>query len=158
MSLLTIGIAEGKIGSQEDVLVSYALGSCVGICLYDRKEKLGGMVHILLPHELAATGGNNDYKFADKGILALYKEMIRQGADAQRIIAKIAGGAEMFANNGQRVPVGKRNIQAVKEVLRTLQIPILSEDSGKNYGRTIRFHCRDGRLEVTSMKFKRKEI
>lgn len=150
--VVTVGISDANIVKGQDVLVSYGLGSCVGVCLYDTGIHLAGMVHILLPTMNDSIHHDNIYKFADSGIHALLKRMITQGANQKRIIAKIAGGAEMFANQYQTLTIGKRNIEAVKETLHTFQIPICAEDTGSNYGRSIWFYAEDGSLKVKSVK------
>lgn len=151
-NVVTVGISDANIVKGQDVLVSYGLGSCVGVCLYDTGIHLAGMVHILLPNKKDSTNQENIYKFADSGIHALLRKMITQGANRQRIIAKIAGGAEMFANQYHTIAIGKRNVEAVKETLNTLQIPICAEDTGSDYGRSIWFYANDGSLQVKTVK------
>ena len=90
-----VGIADMKIARAEGVLITYALGSCVGICLYDPFIKLGGMVHIMLPEALAP-GNQNVYKYADTGIKETIRKMEVFGARRDRMVGKIAGGAKMF--------------------------------------------------------------
>lgn len=158
MKFVTVAIGEGKIVQGADALVSYALGSCVGICLYDQNKKIAGMVHILLPHELGSLHDQNDFKYADRGIKALVDLMVQAGADYYHLTAKIAGGAEMFVHSASKAPVGQRNVEAVKEILGQLKIPIIASDTGKNYGRTIRFYSQDGVLEIKSIKYNSKEI
>lgn len=148
---IIVGIAEGKIVFQNDILVTYALGSCVGICLYEPKVRVAGMVHILLPNQKDALQQNNPYKFADSGIVRIIESMERYGAKRIRIVAKIAGGAEMFKTAETRTGIGNRNIIAVKETLHKLRIPIIAEHVGSNYGRSIWFSCKDGSLKVKSV-------
>lgn len=147
----TVGIAEGKIGFHDDILVTYALGSCVGICLYEPQKKIAGMVHVLLPSQQLALQQNNPYKFADSGIVHLIESMERHGAKRIRIVAKIAGGAEMFKTETTKTGIGSRNILAVKETLQELRIPVIAEHTGSNYGRSIWFFCKDGSLKVKSV-------
>ena len=88
MDKITVGIAEGRIAFGGQMLVTYALGSCVGICLYDSKIKIAGLAHIVLPDENSATVKSNPYKFAKSGIPALVTEMQKHGADKKRMTAK----------------------------------------------------------------------
>lgn len=148
---ITVGIAEGKIVFGDDILVTYALGSCVGICLYEPQIRVAGMVHILLPNQKDALQQNNPYKFADSGIVRLIELMERYGAKRFRIVAKIAGGAEMFKTEETKTGIGNRNILAVKETLYKFRIPIIAEHVGSNYGRSIWFSCNDGSLKVKSV-------
>lgn len=148
---LTVGIADAKTARHNDILVTYALGSCVGVCLYDPILPLAGMVHILLPCKDDSTSKENEYKFADSGIHRLMNQMIAQGADRSRLRAKIAGGAEMFEGAVYLQAIGARNIKAVKETLQKLHIPITAEDTGSNYGRSIWFFCENGDLKIKTV-------
>ena len=149
-TVITVGIAAAGIAQSMDVLVSYALGSCVGVCLYEQQHHIGGMVHILLPYKAAFPENGNVYKFADSGITALLNGMLCKGADRRYITAKIAGGAEMFQDI-LSTSIGKHNVAAVKETLYKLHIPIAAEHTGSNYGRTIWLHCNDGSLKIKTV-------
>lgn len=154
MKQIIVGIAEGKIARKGEELIAYALGSCVGVCLYDPKKKLGGMAHIVLPHNTWGLNHMNPYKFADEGIEALKHEMIRCGAKSENLIAKIAGGAKMFQSAGKEWEIGERNIYAVKAALQREGIRLYGEDTGRDYGRTIRFSTDDGKLTISTVKKK----
>ena len=150
----TVGISDLKVAKNDDRLITYALGSCVGICLYDRAAKVAGLSHIMLPTSqgFSATG-TLAHKFADTAIPILVKEMVRNGANAMRLQAKIAGGAQMFAcsNNSSLSAIGERNVQSVKAELAKLRIPIVAEDTGANYGRTQLFSATDGVMTIKSV-------
>ncbi len=153
-TVIKVGIADANIANAPDSLISYALGSCVGICLYDPETKLSGMAHILLPER-----PNNDasvLKYADSAIPTLLSEMIRNRAMRSRIVAKIAGGANMFAGvfKGQNSMIGERNVKITKDTLAKLGIPIVAEDVGGTSGRTIEFTSADGLLRVRSLPSK----
>ncbi|MBT9777829.1 chemotaxis protein CheD [Clostridium sp. MCC353] len=148
MDAVVVGIADGKTVKHPGKLVTYALGSCVGICLYDPLAKVAGMVHILLPYQKEAVNAKNSYKFADAGVLLLIREMEKMGALRSRMTAKLAGGAEMFQYAGAGTKIGMRNVQAAKEALRQAGIKISAEDTGENHGRTIWFSAETGELEV----------
>ena len=153
MEKVIVGIADAKVVRSPDVLATYALGSCIGICLYDNELKLAGMAHILLPSREDAVNQKNAYKFADSGIKALILDMRMQGGRKGCLTAKIAGGAEMFRNIDTTGPsIGQRNISMVKEVLKEEGIPVVADDTGKNYGRTIFFYAESGALEIKSVK------
>ncbi len=149
---ITVGISDLNVTSAPNLLVTYALGSCVGICLYDPLTRVGGLAHIMLPSSKAAAPDHNPYKFADTATMDLVRKMELQGANKMRIKAKIAGGAQMFAaiTNSSIANIGARNTVAVKEVLAQLSIPILAEDTGKNYGRTLYFNTLDGSMRIKS--------
>lgn len=149
---ITIGISDWNICKSNDVLCTYALGSCVGICLYDKITSIAGLSHIMLPDSKAITNEavTNRMKFADTAIVDMYKKMISMGAVSSRITAKIAGGAVMFATTSNKFNIGERNIIAVKAALAALRIPIIAQDCGSNYGRTVFFYAEDGKVEIKS--------
>jgi chemotaxis protein CheD len=149
---LNVGISDWKINKGEGTIVTYALGSCVGICLYDKESKIGGLSHIMLPDSTSIQTGAavNRMKFADTAVPDMLSAMLKQGAIKARIKAKIAGGAMMFQTSSEKFNIGERNVQAVKECLRLLQIPIIAQDTGLNFGRTVFFYTQDGKVEVKS--------
>ncbi len=125
-----------------NVIRTSGLGSCVGVVLYDEISHTAGMVHVMLPDScLAKADIINRAKFADTGIQALIHELERRGIRPGRLKAKIAGGAQMFhfKSGSDLMKIGPRNVAAVKEQLQMAHIPILSEDTGGNSGRTIEF-------------------
>ena len=138
---ITVGISDLNIAKAPDILVTYALGSCVGICLYDPMVKLAGLSHIMLPSSNLNNDPKQAYRFADTAIVLLVKKM------------EMAGGAQMFAaiTNSSISNIGQRNIAAVKETLAKLRIPIIADDTGKNYGRTLYFNAADGTMRIKSV-------
>ncbi len=129
------------------------LGSCVGIALRDPVTKIGGLAHIMLPDSTTIRNNSNIPKFADTGIEELVKQVTRKGANRSRLVAKIAGGAQMFGfnSNSEMVRVGERNVQATKKKLAELRIPILAEDTGKNFGRTVIFYPETGDFVIRAV-------
>ena len=98
MSVITVGISDLAVSKAPDIIATYALGSCVGICLIDERSKIGGLVHIMLPNSKEATHiQDNLKKFADTGIAMLIREIERAGGNIRNLKAKIAGGAQMFS-------------------------------------------------------------
>lgn len=146
-----VGIAQGFIVQRPGKLISYALGSCVGICLYDRNRGIAGMVHILLPSHRDVADQTNPYKFADTGCVRLFDEMLRAGANRHFVTAKIAGGAEMFHTDGKTWGIGKRNVKAAREALAALGICLIAEDTGDDYGRTVMLDSVTGIVTVKSV-------
>lgn len=140
----TIGIADMKMAQREGMLVTYALGSCIGICLHDPVLKLGALVHIMLPLNMEA-GRKNPMKYADTGIRETLKQMEAKGANRARITAKIAGGAKMFDIGGGTVGnIGQRNIESVRLNLKREGIKLLKEDVGGSVARTLLFDVSSG--------------
>lgn len=158
MEKVTVGIAQGRVVSAGECLISYALGSCVGVCLYDGVRRIAGMAHIILPGSRYAARKDNPYKFADEGIYALMEEMKCCGAVPGNITAKIAGGARMFGDNTDRWPVGEMNVEAVKQTLSLLGIPLIASDTGGTHGRTILFYSENGKLEINTVRQKPFEL
>jgi len=148
---LVVGISDWKVGRPNDVLITYALGSCVGICLYDKKSRVSGLSHIMLP-ESKSSGETavNRMKFADTAIPDMYNKMLSMGAIHSNLTAKIAGGALMFNITSDRFNIGERNVASVKNALALLKIPIIAHDTGLNYGRTVFFYSEDGSVRIKS--------
>jgi chemotaxis protein CheD len=152
--LLVVGISDYKFARNPNVFVTYALGSCVGICLYDMQLKIGGLSHIMLPESnMFSKTDINRMKFADTAIADLVQDLAKLGVDRRRLTAKIAGGAQMFeVQQGSLVgTIGDRNIASVKSTLQSLKIPIIAEDTGLNYGRTVYFDLDTGIMKVQSL-------
>ncbi len=150
---ITVGISDLNVVKVPDQLITYALGSCVGICLYDKTVGIAGMAHIMLPSIAESGSKDNIYKFADSGIAELVKRMTSAGASKVRMVAKIAGGAQMFKLSSTSLisNIGERNVTSVKRVLAAHGIRIIAEDTGLNYGRTIIFNSADGGLTVKAV-------
>ena len=148
--MITIGIGDLNIAKDPETLITYALGSCVGICLHDANLNLGGMAHIMLPTSASMQQDSNPYKYADIAIPALVRKMEQSGARKGSLKAKIAGGAQMFETFSDSAigKIGERNIIAVKQILKNLNIPIIADDTGKNYGRTVSFDPKSGTMTV----------
>lgn len=149
--MITLGIGEIGVAKEPEHLATFALGSCVGVCLYDRATKIAGLAHVMLPKSNPGVINN---KYADVAIVALVKEMEMKGASRLRLEAKIAGGAKMFESvaNSSIGNIGDRNVEAVETILASLHIRIVARDTGKNYGRTVYFYPQDGRLEIKTAK------
>ncbi|MBN3526215.1 chemotaxis protein CheD [Paenibacillus apiarius] len=137
------------------------LGSCVGLTLYDPVAHIAGMAHVMLPSsDIARDGVRNIAKYADTAVPELIRRMTLEGAKLTRLQAKMAGGAQMFAfaSNNDMMRIGPRNVESCKQMLLTHGIPLLAEDTGGNYGRTIELRCGDGMLNIRSVQMGVKEI
>ncbi len=145
--IIKVGMADLKTCFSPNGLTTLGLGSCVGIAIRDPVTKIGGLAHIMLPDSTVIRGsGQNIAKFADTGIEELVRQMEALGAKRSRMTAKIAGGATMFAFSAKSdmVQVGTRNAEASRKKLKELNIPILAQDTGENYGRTVIFYPETG--------------
>ena len=150
---IKVGMADLKICVSPDSLTTLGLGSCVGIALRDPTIKIGGLAHIMLPDSTQIKNNTNIYKFADTGITELVRQLSIKGANKSRLVAKIAGGAQMFSvqKSNEVIRVGERNVEATKKILKSLLIPIVAEDTGSTYGRTLIFYPETGELVVKSV-------
>ena len=147
---LTIGIADMKFTQHTGTLITYALGSCIGICLYDPAIKLGGLLHITLPLNME-TGRKNPLKYADTGMAEMLRQMEAKGANRARIVAKIAGGAKMFEVTGGALGnIGQRNIESVRIQMKKHGLRIANEDVGGTVARTMSMDVETGAITVRS--------
>ena len=148
---VVVGIADMKMVNGDGKVITYALGSCIGICLYDPKLKLAALVHIMLPLNMEA-GRKNPLKYADTGIRETLKAMQAKGALKSRITAKCAGGAKMFevSGKGSLGNIGQRNIESVHTILKMEGIHLVAEEVGGGVARTLTFDAATGMATVQS--------
>ena len=158
--MIKVGMADLKLCKSPDGITTLGLGSCVGIALRDPINKIGGLAHIMLPDSTKIQNNSSIPKFADTGIQELVNQMVRAGAVQSRIVAKIAGGAQMFSfqNKSELVAIGARNVEATKLKLRELHIRILAEDTGDCYGRTVEFYPETGDFIIKAVGKSQKTI
>lgn len=158
--LIKVGMADYKVGRAPATIISYGLGSCIGVSLYDPQAKVGGLLHIMLPDSSQSRSSENPAKFADTGVPLLLKDVLALGASRSRLVAKMAGGAQMFAfaKATDIMRVGARNAEAVKELLKSLGIKLIAEDTGGNYGRTVQINLENGVYTVKTMVKGEKEL
>ncbi len=151
---IMVGMADLNIGRGTNVLTTVGLGSCIGLTLYDPVTKIGGLVHYMLPDSKAVSNNSNIAKFCDTGVQELLKRVTMAGANRGRLVAKIAGGAKMFAVTQESSvgSVGERNAVAAKQILRQLNIRLVAEDTGLNFGRTVELHCDTGDFYIKAVK------
>ncbi len=151
--LIKVGMADLKLCISPDSVTTLGLGSCVGVAIRDTQNKVGGLAHVMLPDSSAIRNNVNIYKFADTGIAELVRLMEEKGAKRSRMVAKIAGGAQMFAfqNKNDLVRVGERNVEASIKKLKELKIPILAQDTGDSYGRTVIFYPENGDFVIRAV-------
>lgn len=157
---IKVGMADLNIAKSPNFLTTLGLGSCVGITLYDKINKIAGLAHIMLPSSKEIKNNQNVAKFADTGIDELIELMIKAGANRTNLVAKIAGGSQMFNfnSNNDILKIGERNVIATKSKLKELNIKIISEDTGGNFGRTILLSSVDGSLHIRTIGHGEKTI
>ncbi|MBZ9636043.1 chemotaxis protein CheD [Clostridium sp. FP1] len=150
---IKVGIADLNVAFSPYKIITVGLGSCIGIAIYDKAIGIGGLAHIMLPDSSQFNKITNEMKFADLAIPILVEKMIKKGATLRNMRAKIAGGASMFNFPDKSIimDIGNRNGIAVKSALKSLSIPILSEDIGGNKGRTLIFDTTSGVLSIRTV-------
>lgn len=149
-------MGEAKIANESDSVLTTFVGSCVALCLFESGKKIGGLAHIMLPEAGRGTvvNQNTNGKYADQAINYLLAEMQEKGAKLNKIKAKIAGGAQIFkteTGNGL-FTIGERNIDSIKKILDTHGIKVIAEETGKTYGRWVKFDVQSGAVSVKSKK------
>lgn len=151
--IIKVGMADLKTCKSPDAVTTLGLGSCVGVAIWDPITKIGGLAHVMLPDSTKVKNNTNVYKFADTGIEELVRLILEMGAGKSRLKAKIAGGAQMFAfqNKSDMVRVGDSNVIASKKKLAELGIPLVAEDTGENYGRTVVFYPENGDFYIRAI-------
>ena len=150
--IIKVGMADLKTCKAPDALTTLGLGSCVGIAIRDPARGIGGLAHIMLPDSTLLKDNSNIPKFADTGIEELVRQLVAMGASRMRLESKIAGGAQMFSLSGKAgAQIGARNAEAAKKKLKELRIPILSEDTGQNFGRTVIYYPANGNFLIRAV-------
>lgn len=152
-NMIKVGMADLNVCQYPDNLTTLGLGSCIGACIYDPVTKIIGMAHYMLPDSTQIRNNSNRAKFGDTGIEDTVNLMIKMGASKSRMVAKIAGGAQMFSisSASPTIKIGEKNIEAAKANLSKLGIKIIASDVGLNYGRTIEFYSESGELLIKSV-------
>jgi len=150
---IRVGISDMNTAFSPDKIYTVGLGSCIGIVLYDKELKLGGMAHIMLPDSMLFSDVSNPLKFADLAIPMLLEDMRKLGSKKQNIIAKIAGGASMFnfPDKKLNMDIGRRNSDSVKQILDSMLIPLIREDIGGNKARTMILNTENGIVDIKTV-------
>ncbi|WP_106766047.1 chemotaxis protein CheD [Paenibacillus faecalis] len=160
-SVVKVAMADLNVAGSSEILRTTGLGSCVGLTLYDPLLKIGGMAHVMLPSSsIAREGRLNLAKYADTALPVLFNKLKDKGASPDRLVAKMAGGAQMFAfaGAGDSMRIGPRNVESCKAGLEQMGIPLVAEDTGGNYGRTVELDCTTGILTIRSVQKGIKEL
>jgi chemotaxis protein CheD len=157
---IVIGISDMKVSNKpHDVLVTYALGSCIGLSVYDPFARVGGLLHYMLPDSTLDAGKakENPYMFADTGIPLLFKACYALGADKKRMIVRVAGGASILDDTNY-FRIGQKNITALRKIFWKNNVLIEKEDVGKNHNRTVRLEIASGKFFVKSASGQMEEL
>ncbi len=147
-----VGVADMKVSeSREDTLITYSLGSCLGVTLHDHDAGVGGLLHCMLPHSKmdAAKAERNPAMFVDTGILTLLQALFDRGAQRKRLSVRVAGGAQIL-DEKKTFNIGERNYTMLRKVLWKNSLLIAGEEVGGNVPRTLALDMATGdtRLRV----------
>ena len=154
-STTEVGMGEIAVSKSDGGVLVTFVGSCVAICLFDPIRKIGGLAHVMLPEgKNHVKNSNLKGKYADVAMDTLLRNLVTEGAKIHRIKAKIVGGAQIFSNEtGENLfSIGSRNIESIKTILCKKGIPLVSEETGDNYGRWVKFHIQTGEIIVKGRK------
>lgn len=151
--VIRVGMADYKICRAPQKISTLGLGSCLGVVLYDKTTRICGMAHVMLPDSQRISKNENRYKFVDTCLEDMYGELLEQKVNPRNLTAKMAGGAKMFSHHGENelLNIGEQNIVAVRKKLGDWGIPILAEDVGQTYGRTITFDPETGEMLIRAV-------
>ena len=151
---------ECRVRKGDGELSVLGLGSCVVIVLYDPGSRIGGMAHVLLPDPSFAARPGSPCKFASTAVSGMLVELEVAGADRERVVAHLIGGASMFGElqSKETEPIGTRNVLAARDALSHHGVSVIGEDVGGERGRSVDFDLRDGRVRVTALRDRHVEI
>jgi chemotaxis protein CheD len=150
---IRVKVAEYAVARGEGTIATLGLGSCVAIMLYAPGARVGALAHVLLPDEDLSRDRSNPAKFATTAVPMLLGELRARGATGA-VVAKIVGGASMFGTllTGSGLNMGERNLDATRRALAAADIPLVAEDVGGDFGRSVYLHLADGRVTVRSLR------
>ena len=150
---IVVGISDLKISNKDtECLVTYALGSCIAVAVYDPQAKVGGLLHYMLPDSALDSQKAREHPgmFADTGIPLLFKSCYKLGAEKKRMIIKIAGGARIMDDTNY-FRIGQKNLTALRKIFWKNNVLIDAEDIGENFNRTVRLEMSTGRFLVKGL-------
>jgi chemotaxis protein CheD len=147
-----VGIAEMIISSDpRELVVTYALGSCLGVTIYDPVARVGGLLHLMLPQAAISPdkAAANPFMFADTGIPKLFLESYQHGAKKERLIVSGAGGASFSCYEGDEAAIGQRNVTMLRKLLWKNGVLMKKHDFGGNEPRNLSLDVRTGEVTVS---------
>ncbi|MFZ5758370.1 MAG: chemotaxis protein CheD [Thermodesulfobacteriota bacterium] len=145
---VVVGISDMKVSNEnKDILITYSLGSCIAVVIWDPVVRVGGLLHYMLPESRLdrERAEKNPFMFADTGIPALFKEAYRFGAVKSRLVVKVVGGAQILDPTGL-FNIGKRNYLLLRRLFAKNRIVINAEDVGGCVNRTVSLEIASGRV------------
>jgi chemotaxis protein CheD len=158
---LVVGVGDCKVSADpKSELVTYALGSCIAVAIWDPVSKVGGLLHFMLPEssvDRVSGGRENPYRYADTGTPMLFRGAYQQGAEKRRLVVRLAGGASVVDAEGI-FNIGKRNYAALRKILWKAGVMVHGEDVGGGNSRTVRLEVGSGRFFIRGPKEGEKEM
>jgi chemotaxis protein CheD len=158
MHVVEVGVGKLEFGQYPSILMTPALGSCVGLTLWDPMKQRGGMAHVMLPTQGDSAMKGDATRFATVAVPMLVDKLVRMGSPIKRLQAKLAGGSAMFRGDSNMASIGARNAAEVKEQLSRYGIRPVAEDTGGSHARTIELHLDTGLLVVRSYLYGIREL
>lgn len=147
---IIVGISDMRIGAKpDDEIVTYSLGSCIGVALWDPEVKVGALLHFMLPDSSIdkAKGEQKPFMFADLGVPRMFKEIYKHGAKKERMKVYVVGGAQVMDNSGM-FNIGKRNQMIVQKMFWKNKVAVTKEDLGGSVNRTITLNVGTGEVKL----------
>lgn len=146
-----IVVADMKVGQESDVLVTHALGSCLGLMIHDPVANVGGLLHAMLPLSRInpQKAETNPYMFVDTGVPALFNAVYELGAQKSRLIVKAAGCGNPLGRN-EMFKIGERNYTVLKKLLWKNSVMLESNDVGGTESRTVHLDIKTGNTQISS--------
>lgn len=148
---LVVGVGDCKVtGDPLAELITYALGSCIAVAIWDPVTRVSGLLHFMLPDSTVDRNGNgreHPFRYADTGTPLLFRGAYQEGADKRRLVVRLAGGAAVVNDNGV-FNIGKRNYAALRKILWKAGVMVHAEDVGGAVSRTVRLNAGSGRMTV----------
>ena len=155
---LEVAVGTMVVARSPDIVSCRGLGSCVALTLYDASQGLGGLAHIMLPFS-NGRHPSSPALCADSAVVVLMKKLREKGAVRKELVAKMIGGASMFADDGNSRPrIGAQNIASVRHVLNEEGVRLAGTDVGSDYGRSVRFDLASGMVTIESIGRETREI
>jgi chemotaxis protein CheD len=155
---VSVGVGELAVAAYPSILTTQALGSCVGIALWDPQRQAGGMAHVMLPSSEDTRVDGKLQRFATHAVPELIAMLEAEGSPHRRLVAKIAGGAAMFKGDSMLASIGSRNVDEVCKQLHLAGVRLRAEDTGGDFARTIELHLDTGVLLVRSYQYGIREL
>jgi chemotaxis protein CheD len=145
-SPINVSTASYAIAKEPDSLSTLGVGSCIVICLYAADQKIGALLHCMLPREESDT--SNPYRCVDTAISQIVVELLRRGITTPSLTAKLVGGSQMFPSVDSQQSIGEQNIEQALRILKIMEIPVLGTDLGGSSGRSVIFDLNTGSVSI----------